>query len=295
MLSILIPTYNYNAVPLVEELQKQCLNCNIKFEIICQDDCSNDFLIENNKINAFKNCSFSSNETNLGRAKNRNHLASKSKFPWLLFLDCDMFPKESKFIENYLLTIKNINKPVIFGGITYKIKRPEKQQILRWHYGHKRESISLENRIKKPNSRALTSNLLIYKKLFLEHPFDSSITEYGYEDLFFLMTLEMNKILVTHIDNPAFHLNLESSSLFLNKTRIALENLAFINSQQTILSESKIISIYSALNKIRITLVVVFLFNTFENKMINNLLSQNPSLLVFDLYKLGYFCKLQSR
>ncbi|WP_163399997.1 glycosyltransferase family 2 protein [Flavobacterium fluviatile] len=295
MLSVLIPTYNYNTFPLVAELQKQADSSGIDYEILVQDDCSNDFLIENNKINTLKYCSFCSNEINLGRAKNRNHLASKAKFPWLLLLDCDMFPKESNFIENYLLTIKNINKSVVFGGITYKIKRPEKEQLLRWHYGHKRESISLENRIKKPNSRALTSNLLINKKLFLDHPFDSAITKYGYEDLSFLMTLERNKILVSHIDNPAFHLNLESSSLFLNKTRIALENLAFINSQQTTLSDSKIISVYSALNKIRITLVIVFLFNVFENKMINNLLSQNPSLLVFDLYKLGYFCKLQSR
>jgi glycosyltransferase involved in cell wall biosynthesis len=295
MLSILIPTYNYNAFPLVEELQKQCLNCNIKFEIICQDDCSNDFFIENNKINALKYCSFSSNETNLGRAKNRNHLASKAKFSWLLFLDCDMFPRDSNFIENYVITINKNSKPVIFGGIIYKIKKPEKDQLLRWHYGHKRESLSLENRKKKPNSSALTSNLLINKKLLLEYPFDSTITKYGYEDLFFLMTLEVNKILVTHIENPAFHLNLENSLLFLNKTRIALENLAFINSQQTVLSGSKITSTHSALNKLKITPLIIFFFNTFENKIIINLLSQKPSLFLFDLYKLGYFCKLQSR
>lgn len=295
MLSILIPTYNYNAFPLVEELQKQCLNCNMKFEIICQDDCSNDFLLENNKINALKNCSFSSNETNLGRGQNRNYLASKANFPWLLFLDCDMFPRDSNFIENYFLNIQKNNKPIIFGGILYEAKRPQKEQLLRWIYGHKRESVSLENRRKKPNIRALTSNLLLKKELLLQHPFDSAITKYGYEDLYFLMKLEANKILVTHIENPAFHLNLENSSLFLNKTRIALENLAFINSKETVLSGTKIISVYSALNKLKITPVMVFFFNTFENKIILNLLSQKPSLLLFDLYKLGYFCKLQSR
>lgn len=295
MLSILIPTYNYNAFPLVLELQKQCLNCNIKFEILCQDDCSNDFLAENENINALEYCSFFSNKENLGRAENRNYLASKAEFSWLLFLDSDMFPKESNFIENYFLNIQKNNKPIIFGGILYKTKKPEKDQLLRWVYGHNRESISLENRRRKPNIRALTSNLLLKKELLLKHPFDSTLKKYGYEDLSFLMKLEVNNILVTHIENPAFHLNLENSSLFLNKTRIALENLAFINSKETIFSGNKITSVYSALNKLKLTPVIVLFFNTFENKIINNLLSQNPSLLMFDLYKLGYFCKLQSR
>ena len=34
MLSILIPTYNYNAFPLVEELQNQAIEAGIAFEII---------------------------------------------------------------------------------------------------------------------------------------------------------------------------------------------------------------------------------------------------------------------
>ena len=38
MLSVLIPTYNYNAVSLVKELHKQLLDSNIVFEIICIDD-----------------------------------------------------------------------------------------------------------------------------------------------------------------------------------------------------------------------------------------------------------------
>ncbi|GGF25642.1 hypothetical protein GCM10011518_38740 [Flavobacterium limi] len=206
-----------------------------------------------------------------------------------------MFPKESNFIENYFLNIQKNNKPIIFGGILYKTKKPEKDQLLRWVYGHNRESISLENRKRKPNIRALTSNLLLKKELLLKHPFDSTLKKYGYEDLSFLMKLEVNNILVTHIENPAFHLNLESSLLFLNKTKIALENLAFINSKETVFSGNKILSVYSALNKLKLTPVIVLFFNTFENKIINNLLSQNPSLLLFDLYKLGYFCKLQSR
>ena len=50
MLSILIPVYNYNVVPLVLELHKQCLECEIDFEILCQDDASNSELNEENEI-----------------------------------------------------------------------------------------------------------------------------------------------------------------------------------------------------------------------------------------------------
>jgi glycosyltransferase involved in cell wall biosynthesis len=75
MLSILIPVYNYNVYPLVSELHKQCLECGVNFEILCQDDASNQIESENQKINSLENCHFSKNNSNLGRVKNINFLA----------------------------------------------------------------------------------------------------------------------------------------------------------------------------------------------------------------------------
>jgi glycosyltransferase involved in cell wall biosynthesis len=77
MLSILIPVYNYSVYPLVSELQKQCLESNIQFEILCQDDASNLFKIENEKINSLENCNFSVNNLNVGRGKNINFWRKK--------------------------------------------------------------------------------------------------------------------------------------------------------------------------------------------------------------------------
>ncbi len=53
MLSILIPTYNYNTFSLVEELTNQAIATGISFEIIVLDDGSTDqiSLKENSKIN----------------------------------------------------------------------------------------------------------------------------------------------------------------------------------------------------------------------------------------------------
>ena len=296
MLSVLIPIYNYNAFPLVFELYKQCLECNLEYEIICQNDASNAFLTENSEINTLENCCFSSNETNLGRGKNINKMSRKATYEWLLILDCDTFPQSSDFIKKYHSEIQKNENPIIFGGILYKSEKPEKDQLLRWDYGHKRESLSVEKRKRKPNSRALTSNLLLKKELFLQYPFDENITKYGYEDLYFMLTLEANKIKASHIENPTFHLNLETSTLFLNKTKTSLENLVYIlNSKKADLKDSKIITVYSLLKKLKLTHFTVYFFNLFEHKITAQLISSKPSLFLFDLYKLGHFCRLQSK
>ena len=51
MLSILITIYNYNLLPLVEDIHQQCLDLGIDFEILTQDDASNSIHnLENEKI-----------------------------------------------------------------------------------------------------------------------------------------------------------------------------------------------------------------------------------------------------
>ncbi|NRT17056.1 glycosyltransferase involved in cell wall biosynthesis [Flavobacterium sp. 28A] len=296
MLSILIPIYNYNAFPLVQELHKQCVKCNIDFEILCQDDCSSEYVNENQTINTLEKCTFSRNKTNLGRGHNINTLANQAAKDYLLLVDCDTFPKNRLYIQNYVDCIQKGNATVLYGGIIYESQKPSTEKLLRWVYGNKREALSIELRIKNPNRNALTSNLVIKKEIFTKHPFDSTITKYGYEDLCFLVELESNGFVVNHIENPTYHLNLESSELFLKKTKTALENLAFIfETKKRITTESKIITAYTLLKKIGISRLVARTFKKGENVLKNNLISKKPSLFVFDLYKLGYFCQLQNK
>jgi glycosyltransferase involved in cell wall biosynthesis len=293
MLSILIPTYNYNVYPLVSELHKQCLECKIDFEILCQDDVSNQIESENQKINSLENCNFSINNSNLGRGKNINFLAEKARFDWLLIMDCDTFPTENNYVQKYISKI-NEAKKVVFGGIEYQKEKPAADQLLRWFYGNARESLSVEKRNANPNRNALTSNILIQKKVFNSNKFDESITKYGYEDLVFLSDLKKKGILVKHIDNPTYHLGLETSRQFLDKTKTALENLKFITETTSLdSSESKILRTYILLKQLYLTSFISFLFKKTESKTERNLLSQNPSLIIFDLYKLGYYCSIK--
>lgn len=292
MLSILIPVYNYNVYPLVSELHKQCLKCGINFEILCQDDASNQIEPDNQKITSLKNCHFSRNNSNLGRGKNINFLAEKAQFGWLLIMDCDTFPTKNNFIQDYISQINKAEK-VVFGGIEYQKEKPANDQLLRWIYGNSRESLSVEKRNTNPNGNALTSNILIQKKVFISNPFKESITKYGYEDLVFLSDLKKKGILVKHIENPTYHLGLETSQQFLEKTKIALENLKSITENTSLDPlESKILRVSFLLKKWHLTPIISFAFKKTEQNIERNLLSVKPSLLLFDLYKLGYYSSI---
>jgi hypothetical protein len=88
---------------------------------------------------------------------------------------------------------------------------------------------------------------------------------------------------------------LETSNQFLEKTKTSLENLNFIIDAKILNpKELKIINIYNLVKKNGLRKFVVFIFNKFEDRIIRNLLSEKPSLLLFDLYKLGYYCKINS-
>ena len=183
MLSILIPTYNYNIFPLVTELLDQTSKLDIDFEIICLDDGSKITFIENEAINKLKKCSFSSNETNLGRASNLNKLVKKAKFNHCLLLEADAFPKDKNYIKNYVSIIKeDIN--ITFGGVIYSDKKPKNDSLLRWIYGHKRECKNLDFRKRNPYNIVFSWNLLISKEMLQKFSFDASIKDYGFEDFF---------------------------------------------------------------------------------------------------------------
>src|SRR5690606_7238241 len=116
MLSILIPTYNYDVTNLVSQLYNQCIEVpNLSFEIIVYEDGStNTDIIQLNKKIA--NIRYLYNEDNIGRTAARNFLAKSALFDTLLFLDADTLPKKSNFIDKYLTTFAKVKVPTaIFG------------------------------------------------------------------------------------------------------------------------------------------------------------------------------------
>lgn len=298
MISILIPSYNFNTLPLVEELHQQAVLENIPFEIIVSDDASpiNENTELNSKINQLDHCRFERNETNLGRGQNRNALVQKAQYDWILLMDCDMFPKSKNFFKIYLNKLKITQNKAIFGGIIYFDEKPKDDEVLRWIFGKNREEIPLKKRLTNPYHYTLISNILIQKEVLVAHPFDDKLYHYGYEDIVFILEMQKNNCSITHIENPAFHLNLEKSAIFLEKFHSSLQNLKLILDHRIIRPEdTSLTKVFAKIQRLKMVGFAAFVFRMLKKTFVKNLLSKNPSIFIFDLYRLGYFCQLNSR
>lgn len=295
MLSILIPTYNYNVYNLVELLYNQALEANVIFEIICLDDASDKFLLENQKINQFQNSYYSVLEKNIGRSAIRNLLAKKANYENLLFLDADTIPVHKNFIGNYISQINNSEK-VVYGGILYESKKPKKEQLLRWIYGNKREALGALQRNRNPYISFLTLNFLITKSIFSKVKFNESIPNLRHEDTLFSFELMQNKIEVIHIENPVYHLGIEDSQTFLRKSEEAVIGLKNLVDSHLISSDYvKLSHYFQIIKKYYLRYLVVFGFKIFKPLFIKQLMSKKPSLFLFDIYRLGYYCTLKTK
>ncbi|MCB0398160.1 MAG: glycosyltransferase family 2 protein [Winogradskyella sp.] len=298
MLSVLIPTYNYNVVSLVEHIHKQCsIHLNSNFEILIYDDCSSDKTIvnQNQTLSALENCDFKVLSKNIGRSAIRNKLAQNAKYDWLLFLDADVMPIESVFISNY---IENITEEpsVIYGGILYQELKNIELPSLRWHYGRKREALNHIQRNKNNYLSFLTLNFLIHKSIFNTVKFNEDIPNFRHEDTLFSYNLMQNKIPVKHINNPTYHLGIEDSKTFIKKSLESVEAInLFINTGLIEPEYTRISHTYSTLKKLRLDFIFSNLYKFFNSKFEKNLLSSKPSLFIFDLYRLCYYCYLNRK
>ncbi len=290
MLSILIPTHNYAIFNLVSILNNQCLKLKIKFEIIVLDDASNELFIENNEVNKIENCSYLILEKNIGRSAIRNLLAKKAKYENLLFLDADTLPNNDNFISNYISNI-NLEEKIIYGGILYQKEKPVKAKVLRWVYGNSREALSVNERNKKPYLSFLTLNFLIKKSIFEKVLFNENIPNFRHEDTLFSYNLMKKNIKIEHIVNPVLHLGIDFTDDFIKKSEQALENLNFLILNKLIdYDYVKIASFCFLLKKFKIQSLISYLFENFKKSLLKNCKSSNPSLFLFDLYRIGYFC-----
>lgn len=294
MLSTLIPVYNYNVFPLVLELKKQADSLGIEYEILVQDDVSQEFISENSQINSLENCSFSINTQNIGRGKNINVLCSKSRYDCVLIMEADALPENESYLKNYIEILSKSNHDVIFGGVKYPENIPSKEKLLRWKYGINREIKSLDHRLKHQYDFVFTWNLLLKKEILLQFPFPEFINEYGYEDFIFIENLRFNSVPVTHIENCLIHHNSETSIDFINKSERAVKNLHdLIHLNKIDPKKIRLSKLYVILEKLYLTAIVKTIYGRTKKQILTNLTSENPNLYLLDFYKLGYYCDLK--
>ena len=290
MISILIPCYNYNAYDLVSRLEKECLTLGIVFEIISIDDASFSTLNEvNQKINMLTNCKFFESKKNIGRVANRQLLSQKAQYKWLLYIDVDVKPLNDNFIKVYVNEIKK-GFEVVFGGFNYK---NIESNNLRYLFGKSREDVQSVIRNKNPYKYIISSNFLVKKVIFDKINKNININGYGM-DYFFGALLKENLVSINHIDNEVTHYGLDDNSKFLAKTKEALENLHYLNTNKLInKNDITILKYYRLFNFFGLKKIISKLINIFSKSIELNLKGSNPNLFVFDLYRLSYLCSLK--
>lgn len=301
-LSILLPSYNNVCVSLVQALQRQAdalrgkLDKPFRYEIIVADDCSTDAacIDANRVIGDMLHCRYLRMEQNVGRAQIRNVLISESCGDYVLLIDSDLFLCD----DNYLYKYATSTADVVYGGtriggeglamVDDEANTENLKGNLRYIYEKKAEpSHRAVFRQLRPNQEISVCNLYARRDIMEAHPFDSRFKAYGYEDVLFGKRLAESGIEVTHIDNPVLINEFEPNSVFVKKTEEAI--LTLCRFEQDLEGYSNLKTKVSTLGRYIPLSLFRLWHRIMKNKEKRNLTGSKPSLLLFKLYKLGFF------
>ena len=301
-LSILLPSYNNVCVSLVQVLQRQAdalrgkLDKPFRYEIIVADDCSTDAacIDANRVIGDMLHCRYLRMEQNVGRAQIRNVLISESRGDYVLLIDSDLFLCD----DNYLYKYATLTADVVYGGtriggeglamVDNEANTENLKGNLRYIYEKKAEpSHRAAFRQLRPNQEISVCNLYARRDIMEAHPFDSRFKAYGYEDVLFGKRLAESGIEVTHIDNPVLINEFESNSVFVKKTEEAI--LTLCRFEQDLEGYSNLKTKVTTLGRYIPLSLFRLWHRIMKNKEKRNLTGSKPSLLLFKLYKLGFF------
>lgn len=293
MLSILIPTYNYDCTQLVRDLHGQAELLGVDYEIIVMDDASPqpDCKLRNRVINELPHCRYVELESNLGRARIRNRLADEARFDWLLFMDSDAEVVSNSFIADYL---KHTDADVVCGGLCHADTLTSPEVSLRYAYEKRADKKRTARfRAQHPYGQFITFCFMVHASIFRSIRFDESITEYGHEDTLFGVELERRKANILHIDNPMRQGGIETNEEFVEKTRAALRNLALM--EGNLQNHSSLLRLYGVLHRVRMDRCVARWFARREAWLTARLINPMPKLHLYFIYKLGYYCSLKQK
>ncbi len=288
-LSILIPSYNWDCLPLVQDLLQQLPE---DAEIIVGNDKSTCPVAQKayQKIAGLKHCRVFEPAENLGRSRIRNRLFEISSGQWLLFIDCDTQVDSPHFLQNYLEATTSHPADMYYGGMK-NTPKCHKGCELRWTY----ESITsklwtADYRREHPFEAFSTSNFMIRREAFAQTGFPEEITQYGYEDTILLMKLEQKGKTVWHLDNNLIHLDIDTNRNFLKKTRQALQTLHALPTDMQ--PQTQLVKTYQWLKRHHLHNAFALGHLLLLPLTRRILCSRCVCLPLFQFYKLGYYCCL---
>jgi len=133
------------------------------------------------------------------------------------------------------------------------------------------------------------------KSLFNKVRFDETIRGYGHEDTLFGHQLHELGCDFIQIENPLIHRGLDNNETFIHKTEEGTRNLYLL--YQTghypfLIDESKLLHTFVKIRSWKLNSLFALKF-IFTKKILRWLLNRkSPSLLLYDLYKILFLCKL---
>ena len=285
-LSILIPTYNYNARVLVEELVERIYAEGVNAEVIVGDDGSTEPMNWLEELEGREGVRVLRFNENVGRARHLNRMAEQAEGEWMLIIDCDAHLESDFSLTAYIQA--GLRAPVVCGGLRTPAVNPCPGATLRYKYecaADRKRSAAERNR--HPYLQLSTFSLLIRHDVFMAIRFDENCLEYGYEDALFGVELQKRGIPILHIDNPLVHMGIEPNDVFLRKSETALRTLKRLNGRMQ--GNSHVENVANRLQRLHVAWAVRGLYRLFYQPMRGHLLGKHPSLTVFSFYKLGYY------
>ena len=232
-LSVLTPFFRDDPRPLMAALDREAAVLAAEAELVLLDDAGGDRALSAAVAEASQALALPVRlirlSANGGRAKGRNRLVEHARGRHLLFLDSDMLPDRSDFLTAYLALIAGEDPAVAVGGFSLEQAPPRAEHALHRALSLRAECVPASVRARMADKYVWTSNLLVRRDVFETERFDETFVGWGWEDTEWGVRVAA-RFGVTHLDNPATHLGLDTAAALVGKWEQSPANFARIAS-----------------------------------------------------------------
>jgi glycosyltransferase involved in cell wall biosynthesis len=228
-LSILVPTYDRDVVPLCQELLAdiRTLPDPLSVELLVLIDGNPELegqeAIVGLAASAGLDATLAPAPHNLGRGEARNTLARLARGETLLFLDADSLPDAPGFVSRALAEAGH-PADVICGGRTGRRcpPAPPDSRLFETH-SRKREWLPAEARNQDPAANFLSANFMVSREVFLANPFDDAFKGWGWEDTEWALRIA-RVAHIRHVENSVSHMEHHRDADWLSRLERSATN-----------------------------------------------------------------------
>ncbi|MEN5229650.1 glycosyltransferase family 2 protein [Brevundimonas naejangsanensis] len=229
VLSVLMPFLRDDPSELLRMLDREAQIVDGRAELIILDDGTADPALTARLTALIDDLSLPARiitlDANEGRSKGRNRLAEAARGWFLLFLDSDMRPDHPRFLSDWVdLAVKD-DPAVAFGGFSLLQAPNDARFAVHRQMAARSDCIPADQRALQPEKYVFTSNLLVRREVFDTESFDAGFSGWGWEDVEWAMRVS-RRFTVTHIDNPATHMGLDTVDALTAKYEQSAPNFA---------------------------------------------------------------------